>query len=276
MTLLERNAFFKIMIGFCAVCTLLILAVSFLLVPLYPEMEESVRRPASIFQGISGLFLKSNYLAVHAALAVSVLFSFLGIMLIHSSFERTAAPEILYIAIFAISFAFEAIRLILPLHLIYNFPSFYVRLAVRLLLFARFFGIFSLFAAGICAAGLEVQKTRNVIFITIIATLIITMGVPIDVLNWDTGLNMVNGYSSMFRMIEMVIFLTTVISFYIAAKIRGTKEYTYAAVGVLLAWAGRSILLGADNWACPATGILLLSIGTGFLCSKLHKIHLWL
>ena len=220
--------------------------------------------------------MSASYYAVHASLIMSVVFSLFAVILIHSFFERTSAPEILYIAIFAISFAFEAIRLILPLQSIFNFPSFYVRAASRILLFARFFSIFSLFAAGLCAAGLDVQKTRNVIFVIIIASLVITMGVPIDVLNWDTSLNMVNGYASMFRMIGLVAFLTTMISFFIAAKIRGSKEYNYVALGVLLALIGRNILLNTDNWICPVLGILLLSFGTWFLCSKLHKIHLWL
>jgi len=303
MTLSERNIFFKAGIVFCSICTLLVLAASIITAPqvnhilrtnhgqginkvllldkesldnLEIKEEENLRRPSSLFQFITGLFLKNNYIAVHVNLVLSVLFSLIGIILIYSFFERTSAPEILYIAIFTIAFAFEAIRLVLPLHFVFNFPSFYVRIVFRVLLFIRFFSLFSLFAAGICAAGLEVQKVRNVIFIMVIASFIITMGVPIDVLNWDTSLNMVNGYASMFRMIEVLAFLTTVISFLIAGKTRGSKEYNYVAIGVLLALAGRTIFIGVDNWAGPVLGILLLSAGTWFLCSKLHKIHLWL
>jgi len=276
MTLSERNAFFKVGIAFSAVLTLLILAASFLIIPIYPEMDENMPRPLKTFQAITGYLIKSDYYAVHSSLGISVLFSLVGIILIRFFFERTSAPEILYIAIFTISFAFEALRLILPLQLIFNFPLLYVLLAFRILLFARFFCIFSLFAASICAAGLEVQKTRNVIFVLVIASLAITMGVPIDVLNWDTSLNMVNGYSSMFRMIELIAFLTTMASFLIAAKNRGSKEYNHVAIGIMAALAGRNILLGTDNWIGPILGIILLAFGTCFLCSKLHKIHLWL
>jgi len=276
MTLSERNTFFKAGIAFCSACTLLILAASFFAIPVYPEIEESVSRPANAFQIVTGYFLAHNYFAVHASLAISILFSLVGILFIHSFFERTSAPEILYIAIFTISFAFESLRLVLPLHLIYDFPSFYVRIAFRILFFARFFCIFSLFAASICAAGLEIQKTRNVIFVITVASLVITTGVPIDVLNWDTSLNTINGYVAMFRLIEMLAFLTTLTSFLIAAKNRGSKEYIYVAVGIFIALIGRNILLSADNWTGPFIGALLLSFGTWFLCVKLHKIHLWL
>jgi len=307
MTLSERNIFFKAGIVFCSICTLFVLAASFITIPQIDQLigtlygqemkhvlyqgtdhvflgletleakeEENIRRPSGFFQFLTGGLLKNSYIAVHINLVLTVIFSLVGIILIHSFFERTSAPEILYIAIFTIAFAFEAIRLVLPLHFIFNFPSFYVRIVFRLLLFIRYFSLFSLFAAGLCAAGMEVQKTRIVIFIIIIASFIITMGVPIDVLNWDTSLNMVNGYASMFKMIELLAFITTVISFLIAKKVRGSAEYNYVALGVLLASAGRTIFIGTDNWAGPVFGILLLSAGTWFLCSKLHKIHLWL
>jgi len=276
MTLSERNAFFKVGIVFCAVCTLLILAASLYLIPQYPEMNEDAPRPSKIFQSITEKILNSDYIAVHVSLILSVVFSLVGMIFIHAFFERTSTPEILFIAIFTISFAFEALRLILPLQVIFNFPSFYMLLANRILFFARFFCIFALFAASICAAGLEVQKIRNVILIIIIADLIITMGVPIDVLNRDTALNMINGFNSMFRVIELIVFITTMASFLIAARNKGSKEYNFVAIGIMAALAGRNILLNLDNWLSPILGILLLAFGTWFLCSKLHKIHLWL
>ncbi|MCL2265669.1 MAG: hypothetical protein FWC22_06470 [Treponema sp.] len=301
MTLSERNTFFKIGVSFCAVCVLLILAASFLIIPLYqegfydneinkeplseieqpyqktdPDLTAGIPRPASYFQSITSRILDNYYLAVHVSIIVIVLFSLIGMLLIHYYFERTSAPEIMYISIFIVSLSFEVIRLILPLQHIFIFSSFYVLITYRLLLFARFFGIFSLFTASICAAGLEIQKTRNVIFIIVIAALLITFSVPIDVLNWDTSLNIVNGYVSIFRMIELSAFITIMIGFLIASNIQESKEYVYVAVGSMLVMIGRNILIHTDNWIGPGPGIIMLSFGTWFLCSKLHKIHLWL
>ena len=276
MTLSERNTFFKAGIFFCGVIILLILAASFLVVPFYPEIGENTLRPGNIFQAVTGRISGNNYYAVHTALALAVIFSFIGMILIHSFFERTPTPEILYIAFFTLSLSFEALRLILPLQMIQNFPSFYVRIAARVMLFARFFGIFSLFTAGLCAAGMDVQKTRNAVFIIIVAVMTIILGVPIDVYTWDTGLNLISGYTSMFRMVDILVFVTTITSFFIAAKVRDSKEYVYAAVGVMFALIGRNILLGTDNWTGIIQGILMLSFGTWFLCQKVHKIYLWL
>jgi len=277
MTLSERNNFFKMGIILCSICTLFVTVASFFIIPVYSQiMAEYTHRPGNIFQLVTGFFMENNNYAVFFSLAAAVIYSLISILVIHFFFERTSSPEILYIAVFTVSFAVEAVRFILPLQYIFNFSVFYVVLAAKILLFVRFFGIFSLFTAGLCAAGLEVQKTRNVIFLMIVASLVITLGVPIDGSNWDTSLNIINSYNSMFSLVSAAVFITTFISFFIAAKIRDSREYVYIAIGSALALAGRGFVINVDNWTSFIPGIILLSIGTVILCSKLHKIHLWL
>nr|AGS52640.1 hypothetical protein [uncultured bacterium contig00043] len=275
MSLSGRNALFRVGIAFCALSALIVLAASFLIIPDYPAIQEDIRRPGDFFLFFLGSLFSSNYLAVHIAIIMTVLFSLLGIILILSYFEQTSAHEILYIAFFTISFSFETIRLIIPLSLIYDIPSFYLLVAAKILIFTRFFGLFSLFAASIYAAGLEVQMTRYVIMVLIAATLVLT-GVPVDTQNRDSSFNIVYGFNTMYRLIEAVAFIITVISFFIAVNIRGSKEYALIGVWLMIALAGRYFLLYSDNWAGPILGILMLSIGTWFVCSKLHKIYLWL
>jgi hypothetical protein len=275
MTLSGRNAFFRVGIVFCAISTLLILAASFLLIPAYPNMEENTRRPSDFFLGFIGKFIKTSYFAVHTSMVMVVFFSFIGIILIFSYFEQTSVPELIYIAFFTLSFSFESIRLILPLQYIFDIPSFYMLIASRVLLFARYFGIFSLVTASICAAGLEIQMTRNAIMVIIVATLAI-IGVPIDTQSWDTSFNTINGFHNMFRLIEIAAFFSIIISFFIAVHVRGSKEYAYIGIGLIIALTGRYFLLYFDNWAGPVPGILMLSFGMWFVCSKLHRIYLWL
>lgn len=276
MTLSERNLIFKVGIAGCAGVAALTALLSFLIMPVYPSIEENLQRPSFLFQFIMGKFAAGDYYAVHASLVMAVLFALIGIIFIYYSFERTSAPEIVFISLFTVSFAFEIIRLILPLHLVYNFSSFYLLGAARILFFSRYFGLFSLFAASVSAAGLEVQKTRNIILTIVITALVISLSVPIDTYNLDTGLNMAIGYTFMFRVIEVVAFFATVLSFIVARKVKGSGDYIYVAIGVALALIGRNMLIGTDNWVGPIPGILLLSFGTWFICSKLHKIHLWL
>ena len=275
MTLSERNGFFKTAIIFCAISTLFVIASSFLVVPIYSTIEENTRRPQGILQIPLNLFFTTEYLAVHISIFVVVLFSFIGIFLIHSFFEQTPAPEILYLAFFTISFSFESIRLIIPLYYIFTFPSLYFLIAGRILLFIRYFGIFSLFAASVYAAGLEVQRTRTVVTLTIVSALAITIGAPIDTQIWDTSLNLIYGFRALFRLTESITIIITIVSFLIAVNIRGSKEYANIGIGLAAALLGRYLLLNTDNWAA-LSGILFLSIGVWLACSRLHKIYLWL
>jgi len=238
--------------------------------------DVAVRRPYNFLHRIINRIAGNNYYAVNISLFLLAAFSLTGMILIYYYFERTSTPEILFIAFFTVSCSFEVIRIIIPLHLAFHFPLVYIITAKRILLFTRFFGIFALFAAGICSTGLEIQRMRNTILIITIAAMILTMGFPIDVLSWDTSFNTVNGYSTMFRMIELVVFITIIASFLITAKNKDSKEYVYAAAGIMIALIGRNFLLNTDNWAGSILGIIMLSFGMWMLCSKLHKIYLWL
>jgi hypothetical protein len=268
-------------------CLAIVFVASFVVIPVYSSMEIT-RRSEGLFPAIIsrlaaispmaviGRFLKPNLYAVHGAIALSVLYAFVSVSLILYFFEKTQSPEILFVAFFALSFSLEAVRLILPLGYLYEIPSLYLLLVSRILLFSRYFGIFSLFAASVCAAGLQVQKQRYIILIISVATLSIALEIPIDTQTWDSSLNMINGYTSMFRLIETGTAFITALSFFIAAWSRGSREYAIIGIGSCMAFLGRNLLLGADAWAGPIPGILFLALGTWFICTQLHKIYLWL
>jgi hypothetical protein len=243
----------------------------------YAPMEQEIaRRSQGLFQILAGKLFNTNLLAVHWGIVGLVLYALFSIILIYFFFEKTQSPEILFVAFFAASFAPEALRLLLPLSRVYEIPSLYLLMASRVTLFGRYFGIFSLFTASIYAVGFKVQKQRNVVLIIAVITLIITLGVPIDTETWDSGLNMISGYVSIFRLIEVGAFLTITLSFFIAAWLYSSREYAFIGAGSALAILGRHILLNADTWAALPSGLLLLTLGTWLICTKLHKIYLWL
>jgi hypothetical protein len=237
---------------------------------------EITRRSGGIFQALTGKLLDAKLLAVHCCILVSVLYSFFSIIFIYYFFEKTQSPEILFVVLFAASFSLEALRLILPLGWVYELPSLYRLMASRIILFSRYFGIFSLFTAGVFAVGFKTQNQRNVTIIVTVTTLIITLGVPIDTQAWDSSLNMINGYTSMFKLIEAGTFLITMISFFIAAWSRSSHEFVFIGAGSILTFLGRNILLNADTWAGLPIGVLFLAAGTWLICTKLHKVYLWL
>jgi len=277
MTLSDRNNIFKAGIILSFLCFFICIAASIKTIPVYALMEtEITHRSEGILQAFTRNFFDAKLLAVHFSILVLVLYSFLTIMLNYYFFEKTMSPEILFVVFFAASFSLEALRLIIPLGRVFDFPSLYALTASRVILFGRFFGIFSLFTASIYGAGYEMQRQRYVIIIITVTSLLIAMGIPIDTQTWDSGFNMVIGYTAMFRVIDTGTFLITAISFFIAAWSRGPRGYVFIGAGSVLVFLGRNILLNSDTWAGLPLGLPLLVVGTWLICTNLHRIYLWL
>jgi hypothetical protein len=277
MTLSDRNHCLKAGIFIAAAAMVLMTIASFLIIPAYPAVsEETARRSTGILQTLVSHFLKPAPYAPFASMVSSVAYALITIIGIYYFFEKTPSQEILFFAFFVISFAFEGSRIMVPLKQVYGFSNVYLIMASRVLLFGRYFGIFSLFAASVYAAGLEVQKQRNIILIIAVATLMIARWVPIDGFSWDSSLSMISGYPSMFSMVEVGMVLITMVSFFISAYSRGTKAYIFIGLGSLMVFLGRNLLLNADTWITPVPGLLLLTTGTWFICTQLHRVYLWL
>ena len=206
----------------------------------------------------------------------AVAYSLISITLIYYFFEKTQSPEILFIGLFVFSLTFEFARIILPLNIVFPLPVVFIAGAARVLLFGRYFGLFSLFAAGVYASGLDAQKQEPFLLLLILAAMIIAMNVPIDSLSWDSTFVLSSAYRPMFFVIETGIIIITTLSFFVSAYIRGSRSYVLIGIGIFLAFAGRNILLGSDTWITPIPGLVLLVAGTWFACSRLHLEYLWL
>jgi hypothetical protein len=277
MTLSERNVFFKAGILLALGFLIIIAAASYTILPVYPELAAAAgRRSGGIIQALIGRFFQPAPYVPFVTMTASAVYALITIILIYYFFEKTQAPEILFVSFFILSFAFETARVMVPFRIAKELPTVYLIMTFRVLLFGRYFGMFSLFTASVYAAGLKPQKQGPSIFIIIIATLIIALGVPIDGFSWDSSLSMIYGYSSMFKLVEAGIILITAISFFISAYSRGAGEYVFIGIGSFLVCLGRTILLGADTWAAPFPGLLILAVGTWFICSYLHRVYLWL
>jgi hypothetical protein len=277
MTLSTRNIVFRIEIIVAALLCVLTGFLAFRTLPLCPAAAgDAIRRSPGILHHLAGRWLEPSPYVPLVSLAGLTLYSLVTLLFIYFYFEKTQAPEILFIALFVLSLSFESARLMTPLQKSWIIPSVYPLMAGRALLFGRFFGIFSLFVAGLYAAGLEIQKQLNIILVAAFISLVMSLEIPIDILTWDSSFSMVSSYFSLFRMVETTVLLITMASFLISAWSKGTPEYLGVGAGVLLMFMGRAFLLSADTWISPAPGFLFLLAGTWLICDKLHKVYLWL
>ncbi|MDR2760214.1 MAG: hypothetical protein LBB78_12635 [Spirochaetaceae bacterium] len=277
MTLSRRNYFFKAGIFISVISLTVITVVSFVILPVYPDLTAmAVQRSGGIFQAFVVHVLNPAPYAPFIAMTGAVLYSLISLIIIYYFFEKTPAPEILFFAFFVFSFSFEGFRTMVPLKKVYEFPSVYLTMISRALLFGRYFGVFSLFAASVYASGWDIQKQETVVFVIVIVTLMIASTVPIDGLSWDSSLMTIIGYRHLLRLAEVTIILITVISFFVSAYSRGTREYIFIGIGSLLVFLGRNTLLNADTWLTPLPGLVCLGAGTWFICTQLHRVYLWL
>jgi hypothetical protein len=191
-------------------------------------------------------------------------------------FEKTQSPEILFIGLFALSFVFETLRIMVPLQKVYVFPSAILVTGTRLLFLGRFSGILSLFISSLYAAGIDIQKQGSIVLTMLIAVLIVALKIPVNGQSWDTSLAMLTGYSAMFRLTEAALIAITIVSFLAASYTKDTKEYRFVALGTFLAFWGKGLLIGADTWPALALGVLMLAGGTWLIMLWLHRVYLWL
>ena len=245
--------------------------------PAYPASAASaaLRSQGIIQKLLEGFVEPSAYVPFWTALGAAA-YSLVSIIFIYFFFEKTQAPEIFFFGFFAISLSFEFVRILVPLKEIFPFSAMYLVSSSRVLLFGRYFGLFSLFAASVYAAGLDVQKQQYVFLVVVLAALVISLNVPIDSLVWDSSFKMLNGYHSMFVMVETGILIVTILTFLISAYTRSSRSYVFIGIGSFLAFAGRNLLLSSDTWITPVPGLLILAAGTWFVCTELHKEYLWL
>jgi hypothetical protein len=277
MTLRERNVLFKIGIGIAlvsvSVAVFALVAIFSHNSPVYEDVfDEVAQRSSTIIPHVAPIVPYAPFVSI----LIASVYAFAAIIGIYYFFEKTQVPEILFFAFFVLSFAFEVVRCMIPFKKIYELSSLYLIIGQRVLLFGRYFGIFSLFAASTYASGLDIQKQKNYIFVIFVVALILSLGIPVDGFSWNSSLSMVTGYSVLFKMIEISIALITLVSFLVAALSRDNREYIAISVGSLLVFLGRNLLLNADTWFGPVSGALLLGVGTWVICTKLHSVYLWL
>ena len=277
MTLSARNNFFRGGIIFAAVSIIIAASGGYFAFSFLSETAGAAGlRSQGIMQLVTAKLAGPSAYVPYWTLLGTVAFSLISIILIYYFFENTQSPEILFFGLFIISLSFEFIRILLPLRAVFPFPAMYLITAYRVLFFGRHFGLFSLFAAGVHAAGMDIQKQQNVFLMLVLASLYISLNVPIDILVWDSTFVLWNGYNSMLRIAETGIMIITIVTFFISAYTRSSKNYKTIGIGTLLALAGRNILFNSDIWITPALGFFLLVTGTWFVCTRLHREYLWL
>jgi hypothetical protein len=245
------------------------------LIPLFNALVPKASRRAGLpLKAL--LFSEATGIAPLIAIFVVLIFACIALVYIIHFFETTESAEIHYIEIFACLCAMEALRLTVPLKTLYQFSPFYLMSAQRLLTFARFSSFCALLAAGLFAAGIKLRKQESLLFPFGLASLIIAIRIPIDIYDFDTSLNPILGFASMYTAIEFCMAALSAGSFLAGAYARSSKEYIPAGLGVIMLALGKSALQTADTIMLIIPAALCLFAGFYIYCTSLRKLYMWL
>jgi hypothetical protein len=79
----------------------------------------------------------------------------------------------------------------------------------------------------------------------------------------------------MLRLFFILLEILSVLGYLILGKTRGVKEYTRAAVGIILILTGYMVLEACDTWLFLLSGSILLFFGGWIYLDKIHRYYLW-
>lgn len=274
MTLSRHIQILKIGIGIAAIFLVGVCLFSWKIIPTFPELLKNAQN-RSEFSYIAGLFPQPSPYAAFVTVAASLVYALSALIMIFYFFEKTQSVEVHFFIFFIFSFMFEILRLTLPFQNAFKISGVFLDLSARMLVFCRYFGMFSLFIASLYAAGLKIEKEENILFPLVVITMFLSISVPINIFTYDTSLCMANAYPFVFKITGYIAGFFTVLSFFYGAWHGGTKEYYFIGIGSFLVFIGRLILIDADIYVLAFTGFLLLVAGTYLICRYLRRIYLW-
>ncbi len=277
MTLSTRN---HIIIGAFAVSLAPLLFLAFSAPVLFQSspglIDQAEWRSSGLLQLALSSFFGPSDMAVKTALFFSVILAAGALVYLYYYFEKTHTPEILFLALFAFSLAFESIRATIPLSYSGRWPRPLLIGTGRALEFARLYGLFSLFASSVYAAGSNFQKHGRVLFIIALTALLIAATLPLDDLSFNTVFRLVPGYDALLFFMEALCVTAASASYLVAAYTRNSFIFSRAAIGCVLVAIGRDGLIRGDSWPAIILGALILGLGLWLMGDSIHRHYLWM
>jgi len=267
MTLSLRNAILLLGAGFNLVLFSAFCLSLSLLVPLparFPEIRE--------FFGA----LVSVYSADLIFLFFLQLVSLIASLFLYKRFRKTASPEIFFFILFLLSMGIEGGKIFPPVLRELQVPVYLYHLVIRLLYMARFFGIFSLFTAGLFANGMQYQKVSIAYGISLLTAFTLSSLLPVAEasLKTDTGLDLVT--IGDVRIVMITLRILSVINFIVAWIRNNSREFLWLGLGGSIVLFGYELALGSDILWLRIVATAAIIIGIQLFSRRTHEIYLWI
>lgn len=221
------------------------------------------------------LFAYSFYASIISVVFLPI-FSFVCLIVIYLSFEKTQSIEITFFAAALFAISFEGLRILIPFYELWEPTLFYASTITRIVLASRIFLCIAVFSSGMFTTGATSGQLGSALFLEAFISIALAKIVPLNTHSLSSNFLITLGYSHILFAVFLSMVILTIIIFYILAKTRGILEYQGVAKGLFFFFTGYFFLTNSDAWLILVTSILIFIIGTRKIIKKIHAYHLWL
>lgn len=274
MTISARRRTYWVFFSVSSACLVLALVLAFSVPGDAAARDLLARAGAYSVRPVLGVQVSSLALACAEAVLAAA-FAAGALAAILARFRTTVSAEVFFFALWAVSFAVESLRPLLPKLAVSGAPLDAQLLAAKALLWAHYSGSLSLLAAGLYAAGLRNERHLGVAALAAGAALGLVSMIPVNTGVWLPNLALQAGYAALNRGYRLAIAAMTVGSFIVAARVRSDRAFVWGALALLLCLTGSWMLEAMPGAAFLLPALACMGAGAGLFIVKMHKYYLW-
>ncbi|NQT60258.1 MAG: hypothetical protein HQ557_14855 [Bacteroidetes bacterium] len=190
-------------------------------------------------------------------------------------FRKTTSPEILYLIISVLSFAFLSLRFPISLIIPGKHMAIPPTTIIKSYYFFYLFSISLFFLGGLFSNGIPFLKQNTLLSVSFFISFIIALIIPLNY----TGIVPVDpplfSYNGMLSLLIRVLEVSAVINYLAAAKRNNNIQYILLALSLLLLLVGLESVYSLFSIPVMIAGVVLYLTGLLLFANRIYKIRLW-
>lgn len=218
------------------------------------------------------IFEKYSQFVFFISIVFEVLYCSILYKVLISGFEKTQSPNLVYFALFALSFIFDSSRILIPLFNIQEVLSKALIGIGRVVIFARILGPISLLCTNLLNSDeLRQELDRNCIII-IITSMFFASKIPLNTTTLHLNFTVSYAYATTIKITLLIFILINIFTLFIYNKERDYHQKT--TIGFLILSTGYYHLFYNETTVSYVVGMICLAFGTHLYMKELHRQYL--
>lgn len=218
---------------------------------------------------------KDALLFPYIGLCLLVFSAFTQSLFLRLGFFRSASSELFFLNLFLFTLTFESLRVLQILLQNMEINLYFAVLISRIIIFSRFFALFSLFGMSLFPANPPFRKVDSILAFSFIISFSLAYLIPVN--SGPPYLNMLHPFG---RNIILTVFfisleILTIANYIRTAIIKSSANYLYIAFAILLIVSGMELLYFSSTFIHITLGPLLFNLGIVLALRRIHLQLMW-